>query len=118
MDETRTEVGHLEGDLIIGKGNRSAIITVFDRLSRKLWLGRLPINRSAPATCKTMTKLLHRLPPPARKTLTWDQGSEMVMYAEPEQRTGINVYFADAHSPWQRPTNEGGNALIRRYVGK
>lgn len=116
--EKRAEVGHLEGDLIIGKERASALITVFDRCSRHLWLGRLPSGRSAPSTLRALTKLLRRIPPHVRRTLTWDQGSELRLYADLEKRVGITVYFADPHSPWQRPTNENGNCLIRRYVGK
>lgn len=114
----RSEVGHLEGDLIIGSDRRSAIITVFDRKSRYLWMAPLPDGRSAPKTLKRLTGLLERIPPPLRRTLTWDQGGELAEHAALTKRCGINVYFADAHAPWQRPTNENGNGLIRRYVGK
>jgi IS30 family transposase len=116
--QDRAEVGHLEGDLIVGKGQGSALITVFDRHSRHLWLGRLPSGRSATSTLRALTKLLRRIPPHARRTLTWDQGGEMRLYTDLEKRVDITVYFADPHSPWQRPTNENGNGLIRRYVGK
>lgn len=116
--QDRVEVGHLEGDLIVGKGHKSAIITVFDRLSRYVWLGRLPTNMSAPSTLTALTKLVRRIPPHIRRTLTWDQGAEMALHQVLEQRVGITVYFAEPHSPWQRPTNENGNCLIRRYVGK
>ncbi len=114
----RQEVGHLEGDLIIGKGNRTAIITVFDRTSRYVWMAGLPKGRGAGPTLSALTKLLKRIPPELRRTLTWDQGGEMARHALLAKRCGIDVYFADPHSPWQRPTNENGNALIRRYVGK
>jgi IS30 family transposase len=114
----RSEVGHLEGDLIIGSNHKSAIITVFDRMSRHLWVAPLPHGWAAPATLKALTRLLNRIPPPLRRTLTWDQGGEMGGYATLAKRCGISVYFADPHSPWQRPTNENGNGLIRRYVGK
>jgi IS30 family transposase len=113
----RSEVGHLEGDLIIGS-DLAAIITVFDRKSRCLWMAPLPNGRTALKTREALTALLKRIPPPLRRTLTWDQGSEMTDYAALAKCCGISVYFADAHSPWQRPTNENGNGLIRRYVGK
>lgn len=116
--ETRREVGHFEGDLIIGKRHQSAIITVFDRKSRYLWMERLPNGFNANVTLTALTRLLKRIPPPLRRTLTWDQGGEMARHAELSKRCNIEVYFADAHSPWQRPTNENGNGLIRRYVGK
>lgn len=116
--DTRSEVGHFEGDLIIGQGNQSAIITVFDRKSRHLWMAGLPDGHTADLTLAALAGLLKRIPVPLRRTLTWDQGNEMAHHVELAQRCGIEVYFADAHSPWQRPTNENGNGLIRRYVGK
>src|SRR3546814_12323307 len=63
-------------------------------------------GRTAPKTLKGLTELLERIPPGLRHTLTWDQGSEMAGHAELAQRCGINIYFADDHCPWQRPTNE------------
>lgn len=114
----RSEVGHLEGDLIVGSNRRAAIITVFDRKSRYLWMAPLPNGVSAPKTLEVLTQLINRIPPQLRRTLTWDQGGELARYATLAQRCGIKVYFADPHSPWQRPTNENGNGLIRRYVGK
>jgi len=117
--DDRVEVGHLEGDLIIGTmASRSAIATVFDRASRHLWMAGLPNGRNAEQTLEAMTGLLNRIPPTVRRTLTWDQGQEMVLHKTLTERCGIDVYFADPHSPWQRPTNENGNGLIRRYVGK
>ena len=118
MAGTRSEVGHFEGDLIIGQGSQSAIITVFDRTSRHLWMAGLPNGHNADLTLAALTKLLQRIPPSLRRTLTWDQGNEMAHHVELAKRCRIDVYFADAHSPWQRPTNENGNGLIRRYVGK
>lgn len=114
----RSEVGHLEGDLIIGSDLRAAIITVFDRKSRHLWMASLRHGRTAPKTLEGLTGLLERIPPGLRHTLTWDQGGEMASHAELTDRCGIDVFFTDPRSPWQRPTNENGNGLIRRYVGK
>ncbi len=116
--QARTEVGHLEGDLIVGSFNRSALVTVFDRASRYLWLADLPEGHGAEAVLAALNEILDRIPAPLRRTLTWDQGREMTRHAELAEMTGITVYFADPHSPWQRPTNENGNGLIRRYVGK
>ena len=113
----RSEVGHLEGDLIVGAMNRSAIITMFDRKSRYLWLVALD-NKTADATYTSLVRALKKMPPHLRKTLTWDQGSEIARHAEIARRCGIDLYIADAKSPWQRPTNENGNGLVRRYVGK
>lgn len=114
----RSEVGHLEGDLITGSFNRSAIATLFDRASRYLWLVHLGKGTRADATFNGLVKTLHQIPPHLRRTLTWDQGSEMARHHELANRCGIDIYFAEAKSPWQRPTNENGNALVRRFVGK
>jgi transposase, IS30 family len=114
----RVEVGHLEGDLIIGARNASALVTVFDRASRNLWLADLPEGHNAQATLAALVEICDRIPAGLRRTLTWDQGREMALHDTLAELTGIAVYFADPHSPWQRPTNENGNGLIRRYVGK
>jgi len=114
----RSEPGHLEGDLILGAGNRSAIITVFDRATRTTWLADLPEDHGAASTLAGLIELCERIAPQYRKTLTWDQGREMARWAELEAACNIEVYFADPHHPWQRPTNENGNGLLRRYVGK
>jgi len=114
----RTEVGHLEGDLITGAYNRSAIVTVFDRTSRHVWLAEFPDDHGAEATLAALCEILGRIPEPLRRTLTWDQGREMARHQELAELCGIDIYFCDPHSPWQRPTNENGNGLLRRYVGK
>ena len=116
--DARLEVGHLEGDLICGSFNRSAIATVFDRASRYLWLADFPDDHGADATLAALVELLDRIPEALRQTLTWDQGREMARHHELAALAGIGVYFAEPHSPWQRPTNENGNGLLRRYVGK
>lgn len=113
----RSEVGHLEGDLIVGAFNQSALITVFDRASRYLWLSPVE-SKTADSVYEYLTRILKRIPPRLRRTLAWDQGSEMARHRELALGSGIEIYIADPHSPWQRPTNENGNALIRRYVGK
>jgi len=117
----RTEVGHLEGDQIIGARNRSAIITIFDRTTRHLWLARhdSPDGRySADTTATAVTALIGQIPAGLRRTLTWDRGSEMANHPEISEATGIDIYFWDPHKPWQRPTNENGNGLIRRWLPK
>ncbi|HXH57978.1 IS30 family transposase, partial [Iamia sp.] len=114
----RDVVGHLEGDLIIGAFNRSAIVTVFDRASRYLWLADLPEGHGADAVLGALIEVVDRMPVKLQLSLTWDQGREMAAHDLLTAATGIDVYFAEPHSPWQRPTNENGNGLIRRYVGK
>ncbi len=116
--DDRSEVGHLEGDLIIGSFNRSAIVTVFDRLSRLVWLADLPEGHGADPTLAALVEILERIPGPLRRSLTWDQGREMARHHDLAAMCGIDVFFAEPHSPWQRPTNENGNGLLRRYVGK
>lgn len=114
----RVEVGHLEGDLIVGAYNRSAIATIFDRTSRYSWLTKLPHAKNADGVLEALVRTLRRIPAQLRLTLTWDQGSEMARHLELAERCGIDIYFAEPKAPWQRPTNENGNALVRRYVGK
>lgn len=116
--DNRGEVGHLEGDLICGAFNRSAIATVFDRASRHCWLAEFPDDHGAEATLAALVELLERIPQPLRRTLTWDQGRELALHDLLADYTAITVYFAEPHSPWQRPTNENGNGILRRYVGK
>lgn len=81
-------------------------------------MASLPNGYTAAQTLDAMRRLLERIPPVLRRSLTWDQGGEMALHAKLTDRCGIDIYFADPHSPWQRPTNENGNGLIRRYVGK
>ncbi|MGA9279418.1 IS30 family transposase [Ilumatobacter sp.] len=113
----RVEAGHFEGDLITGAYNRSAMITIFDRASRRLWLVGVA-NKSANAVHAALVRTLLSVPARQRRTLTWDQGSELARHRDLEKACGIKVYIADKNSPWQRPTNENGNAFVRRYVGK
>lgn len=113
----RTEVGHLEGDLIVGKHNQSALITIFDRASRWVWLANVK-NKTADALDRALIRAFRRIPVEFRRTLTWDQGAEIAHHQHIAAICGIDIYIADPKSPWQRPTNENGNALIRRYVGK
>jgi len=114
----RTEVGHLEGDLITGACNRSAIVTVFDRAGRHHWLAVFPEDHGAEATLAALCEILGRIPEPLRCTLTWDQEREMARHQELAELCGIDVSLCDPHSPWQHPTNKNGNGLLRRYVGK
>jgi IS30 family transposase len=114
----RSEVGHFEGDLIIGEQGRSAIVTLIDRASRFNLIGDLPEGHDATSVLACCIELLERVPVKARKTLTWDQGTEMARHDDLAGAVGIDVFFAEPHSPWLRPTNENFNGLLRRYVGK
>lgn len=114
----RTQVGHFESDLIIGAHGRSAIATLFDRASRHVWPADFPEDHGADAMLAAMSEILERIPQRLRLTLTHDQGREMACHHKLAKLCGIDIYFAVPHSPWQRPTNENGNGLLRRYVGK
>lgn len=116
----RVEPGHWEGDLITGAGNASAIVTMVERTTRFTLLGHLEGTRHDSATVRdTVLAALAGLPPHLRRTLTWDQGTEMVRHAEIAAALGTTgIYFCDPHSPWQRPTNENTNGLLRDYFPK
>jgi transposase, IS30 family len=118
----RAIAGHWEGDLIIGKYGSvrgpSAIGTLVERTSRYLVLVQLPQGYKAPQMCDALIAACAGIPPALRKTLTWDQGREMAMHEQTEAATGWRIYFCDPHSPWQRPTNENTNGLLRQYFPK
>ena len=100
----RGEVGHWEGDCIMGPGNRSAIGTLVERRTRFLILVHVPTGRpTAQAISDGVCAALQGLPAGLRRTLTWDQGKEMALHQQITQRLGTPVFFCDAHSPWQRP---------------
>jgi len=117
---SRREPGHWEGDLIMGSGNATAIATLVERTSRYTLLGHLPAAQHDSATVRdVVVATLSVLPPHLRRTLTWDQGKEMARH--PEIAAALEttaVYFCDPHSPWQRPTNENTNGLLRDYFPK
>jgi IS30 family transposase len=110
--------GHWEGDLIMGAFNRSAIVTVVERRSRFLLLGELPDGHGAQAVYECLLGLCGDLPDVARRSLTWDQGTEMADWVDLEIDADIEVYFCDPRSPWQRPSNEHMNGLLRQYFPK
>ena len=111
--------GHWEGDLIIGSKNRSAIVTLACRASRFTLLADLPEGHSAPEVTAALVEAFDRVPPHMRSTLTWDQGREMAAWADTEALIeGLTIYFCDPHSPWQRPTNENTNGILRRWLPK
>ena len=97
--EGRREVGHFEGDLIIGERNKSAILTLVDRASRFNLIGDLPGGHDAENVLACAVELLERVPEALRQTLTWDQGTEMARHSELAELVDIDVYFADKHSP-------------------
>jgi IS30 family transposase len=130
----RAVPGHWEGDLIIGTG-RSAIGTLVERSSRSTLLihlprmqgwGEKPYVKNGPslggygatAMNAALTASITKLPEQLRKTLTWDRGKELSGHALFALETGTRVFFADPHSPWQRPSNENTNGLLRQYFPK
>jgi IS30 family transposase len=104
--------GHWEGDLIIGKGSRSAIGTLVERTTRFTMLVHLAGNRGAENLRDKLAKTMHTLPAHLRLSVTWDQGTEMACHQDFTQQTLIPVYFCDPASPWQRGSNENTNGLL------
>jgi IS30 family transposase len=113
----RQVAGHWEGDLLKGAGNASAVGTLVERKSRYVLLAKVD-GVDAESVLEGFTRRLRTLPPGVRQTLTYDQGREMARHQELARRLNIRVYFADPHSPWQRPSNENANGLIRQYLPK
>jgi IS30 family transposase len=114
----RAVPGHWEGDLILGKDRRSAIGTLVERSTRYVMLLHLPAGRGATEVREAMTAAIQTLPASLRRSLTWDQGSEMAQHQQFRIDTGVEVYFCDPHSPWQRGSNENTNGLLRQYFAK
>ncbi len=114
----RAVPGHWEGDLIIGKGCKSAVGTLVERTTRFVLLLHLPHGRDAHLVEQAMRKAISALPAELARTITWDQGKEMSYHADFTIATGIPVYFCDPHAPWQRGSNENTNGLLRQYLPK
>lgn len=115
--EDRTEVGHWEGDTMIGVRHASAIGTIVERKIRYTYIIKLK-NRKSSTLRKGFVKKLKRLDTNLRRTLTYDNGLEMAEHKELTKQTGVQVYFAHPYSAWERGTNENTNGLIRRYFPK
>ena len=116
--EDRAIPGHWEGDLIMGKANKSAIGTLVERNTRYVMLLHLPNGFSAHEVELAMIAVVKRLPKQIWTSLTWDQGMEMRNHAQISIATGLQVYFCDPGKPWQRGSNENTNGLLRQYFPK
>jgi IS30 family transposase len=111
--------GHWEGDLILGStASASAIGTLVERTTGFVVLLHLPQDRTAATLAEAMTAKVPEIPEILRRSLTWDQGSEMALHTKITEATGLPIYFCDPHSPWQRGTNENTNGLLRQYFPK
>lgn len=110
--------GHWEGDLVIGKQGKSAMGTLVERVSRYLCPVALPGGHDAGSVKDALFGAASGLPAHLRRSLTWDQGTELARHAALTLAADLPVYFAHAHSPWERGTNENTSGLIREYLPK
>jgi IS30 family transposase len=117
--EGRLVPGHHEGDLIMGsKASNSAVGTIVERTTGYLTLLPLHAGHDAATVADAIIEHMTVLPPWFTRTLTWDRGTELARHQDVTAATGIQVYFADPHAPWQRGSNENVNGLLREYLPK
>jgi IS30 family transposase len=116
--ETRQQAGHWEGDLIVGTGSASAMMTLRERTTHYGIVINLPADHTAETVNAAAITAFASLPPHMKRTLTWDQGVEMARHRDLAAATGVKIYFAERCSPWQRGANENHNGLLRQYFPK
>lgn len=116
--DDRLTPGHWEGDLVIGSYNRSAIGTLVERSTRFSILVHLEHPSRAMGLREELIRIFNLMPPHLRRSLTWDQGTEMCHHQQIADATGMPVYFCRAGHPWERATNENTNGLLRDYFPK
>ena len=115
--DLRLETGHWEGDLIVGKDHKSVIGTIVERKSRYTIIVKVN-SKKADEVAKMFIKKLNELSPIFKKSMTYDNGTEMAKHELITKKTGMNIYFVHPYSSWERGTNENTNGLIRRYLPK
>ena len=116
--DDRAIPGHWEGDLILGAHGTTAIGTLVERTTGFVMLLHLPGDHTAATLADAITAKIPDIPEILRRSLTWDQGSEMALHTQITEATGLPIYFCDPHSPWQRGTSENTNGLLRQYFPK
>ena len=114
--ESRQRIGHWEIDTVVGKGSKDCIVTLVERKSGFVQIGKLK-NRTKKELNQRTIRLIERIPP-RFKTITADNGTEFHGYKQIEEETGVPFYFATPYHSWERGSNENANGLIRQYLPK
>jgi len=113
----RTEIGHGEGDTLVGKGRTNGLHTAYERYTSVIRIEKMN-NLTADESLRAQKKIYAHLPPHLRRSVTLDNGSEHVKHTELKRDLGMNTYFADPYAAWQRGGNENANMWIRYYFPK